>query len=154
MLHSASAQKRGFAGDRTFQVTDRNGKYCTPRDEDKVKLFHVRCRLDGDSLHLDVPNKQLNKQRVAPLWVQLSAPTTPAVVEVLAAPKPITLRDYGDKAAAWLEAATGIEGCRLTGIGDGYERKVEVNESQGDAIVWPPQAQSLCCSAHPSRPTT
>ena len=46
----------------------------------------------------------------------------------------VKLQDYGDEVARWLQTATGIENARLTGIGAGYKRIVEVNPDQGDKI--------------------
>ena len=46
----------------------------------------------------------------------------------------MTLDDYGDDVAKWLEKATGIKGCRLTGIGESFDRSSLVNKDQGDPI--------------------
>ena len=55
-LNCAVPTARGFRGDRTLQVTDENGKYCTPRESDKAKLFHIRTELNGSFLALSAPN--------------------------------------------------------------------------------------------------
>jgi uncharacterized protein YcbX len=55
-------------------------------------------------------------------------------VEVLEAVDKMTLQDYGNEAAAWMEQATGIVGCRLTGVGSNWDRTSRVNPDQGDAI--------------------
>merc|ERR1719220_1940664 len=44
-LAQALVLPMGFQGDRAFQVTDAQGNYCTPRDEDKARLFRVACVL-------------------------------------------------------------------------------------------------------------
>lgn len=47
------------------------------------------------------------------LDINLTTADTKAVkVEVLEAPEELTLQDYGDEAAAWLEKATDISKCR------------------------------------------
>lgn len=129
-LDCAIPTPQGFEGDRMLQVTDGNGKYCTPRDPDKAKLFQISVELWGDGLTLEAPNME------QPLDLDLTTTntTTPVKVEVLEAPEKLTLQDYGDKAAAWLEQATGIPKCRLTGIGPEFERFAQVNSAQGDAI--------------------
>ena len=121
---------RGFEGDRTLQVVDANGKYCTPRDKDKSKLFHVTVELWGS-------NKLIFKSPYVEDILEIDLDDNKAAsvkVDVLEAPEKLTLIDYGNDVAAWLEKATGIKGCRLTGIGDEYERTSLVNNDQGDAI--------------------
>ena len=129
-LDAATPTARGFEGDRMAQVTDKNGKYCTPRDPDKAKLFHVKAEVWGDALLLlKSPNVD------EPLELDLDKfKTDPVKVEVLESPEKLTLQDYGNEAAAWFEKATGIPGCRLTGIGDDFDRSSRVNSDQGDAI--------------------
>ena len=51
-LDTATPTARGFEGDRMAQVTDAAGKYCTPRDPDKEKLFHVQPEIWGNTLVL------------------------------------------------------------------------------------------------------
>lgn len=128
----AAATRRGFEGDRAAQVTDKDGMYCTPRDVGKEKLFHVKPELldDGKKLRLTAPGA------TEPLEIDISTATKGTVVTAEAMDTPgVKLRDYGDAAAAWLEQATGIAGCRLTGIGgDEFDRTVKVNPDQGDAV--------------------
>lgn len=126
-VQSATATPRGFEGDRLFQCTDKHGKYCTPRDDDKARLFKVSPRYEGESLVLraaNMPELRLARDAIA-ARVQC---------EVLCAPKPLTLLDAGDEAAAWLEAATQIPGVRLTGLPRDSDRVVVVNQDQGDAV--------------------
>jgi len=128
-LDCATPTARGFEGDRIAQVTDKNGKYCTPRDKDKGKLFLVSPEIWGEGLTFKSPDVD------EPLELDLStATTTPVKVEVLEAPEKLTLQDYGDEAAAWFQKATGIPDCRLTGIGPDFQRSSMVNPAQGDAI--------------------
>lgn len=129
-LDCATPTAQGFEGDRVAQVTDKDGKYCTPRDQDKAKLFQTKVEIWGDGLTLTSPDVE------EPLELDLAtAKTTPVQVEVLGAePDKLTLVDYGDEAAAWFQKATGIPGCRLTGIGPEFQRSSLVNPDQGDAI--------------------
>lgn len=128
-LDCATPTPRGFEGDRILQVTDKNGKYCTPRDKDKAKLFQTKVEIWGDGLTFKSPEVE------DPLELDLAtAKTTPVKVEVNEAPDKLTLQDYGDEAAVWFQKATGIPGCRLTGIGPEFERSSMVNPAQGDAI--------------------
>ena len=128
-LDTVTPTVRGFQGDRMFQVTDKDGKYCTPRDKDKSKLFLVNAELWGDLLILKSPHVK------APLEIDLEkSKKIPVKVEVLEAPDKLLLEDYGDEVASWLEKATGIPGCRLTGIGDEFVRHSKVNDDQGDVI--------------------
>mmetsp|Transcript_65274 Transcript_65274/g.123652 ORF Transcript_65274/g.123652 Transcript_65274/m.123652 type:complete len:347 (+) Transcript_65274:37-1077(+) len=123
---------RGFEGDRVLQVTDSDGKFCTPRDKDKVRLFHVCCQLD------DLDTLTLSYGDLKPLSVSLSKTTSTVRAKILGAPRPNDnyemLLDYGDEVATWLASATGIEGCRLTGIGPDYHRTVFVNPKQADDV--------------------
>jgi uncharacterized protein YcbX len=128
-LDTATPTSQGFEGDRIAQVTDKNGKYCTPRDEDKAKLFQTQPEIWGSGLTFQSPHVD------EPFEIDLAtAKSTPVKVEVLDAPEKLTLQDYGDEAAAWFEKATGIPGCRLTGIGPDFDRSSMVNPAQGDAI--------------------
>jgi uncharacterized protein YcbX len=134
VVDEATPTIRGFEGDRIAQVTDKNGKYCTPRDRDKAKLFHVQVEIWGDSLILKVPPVK-EEEEEQPLELNLvTAKTTPLTVEVNEAVEKLTLHDYGDEVAAWMEQATGIVGCRLTGVGPDWNRNSRVNPDQGDAI--------------------
>lgn len=129
-LDCATPTERGFEGDRIIQVTDKDGKYCTPRDEDKAKLFQVEVEIWGDGITL----KAAEMEETLELDLA-TAKTTPANVEVMAMEtKKVTLQDYGDEAAVWIQKATGIPGCRLTGVGPDFNRDAEVNPDQGDAI--------------------
>ena len=129
-LNCAIPADRGFRGDRILQVTDENGRCCTPREPDKAKLFHIRSELNGNCLALSAPNMKTN------LHLDLvQADTTPVRAEVIGLSKQkFALQDYGNEAASWLENATGIPKCRLTGIGPKFNRLCEVNPKQGDII--------------------
>jgi len=133
-VDAAVPTPRGFAGDRIAQVTDANGKFCTPRAPDKVKLFHVQAEVWGDDrLILRTPHVEDS------IEVDTSTENTflPKKVEVLCAPDKLELLDYGDDAAQWLEKATGIQsvpGCRLTGMGPTFNRSSVINPDQGDTI--------------------
>lgn len=127
----ATTTRRGFKGDRVAQVTDKDGVYCTPRDKEKEKLFHVKPEIlnDGKKLRLTAPGAD------GPFELDISAAAKGKSVTAEAMDTPgVKLRDYGDAAAAWIEKATGIVGCRLTGIGDEYDRTVKVNPDQGEAV--------------------
>ena len=128
-VQSAKPTARGFEGDRIAQVTDNKNKYCTPRDKDKAKLFHVCPELEGSRLKVTAPNmKETLELDIS------SGPTKEVMVEVIETPGKLPLEDYGPAAAKWIEEATSIPGCRLTGIGKSFDRKVRVNEAQGDPI--------------------
>eukprot|EP00563_Minutocellus_polymorphus_P021084 CAMPEP_0197717570 /NCGR_PEP_ID=MMETSP1434-20131217/2061_1 /TAXON_ID=265543 /ORGANISM="Minutocellus polymorphus, Strain CCMP3303" /LENGTH=342 /DNA_ID=CAMNT_0043302119 /DNA_START=30 /DNA_END=1058 /DNA_ORIENTATION=- len=122
---------RGFAGDRIAQVTDANGKYCTPREKDKAKLFQVQAEVWGDDrLILRSPDVEESIE----VDTGTEKTLTSQSVEVLGAPEKLTLLDYGDEAAAWLEKATGIPGCRLTGMGPSFDRSSVINPDQEEAV--------------------
>eukprot|EP00322_Chrysochromulina_rotalis_P024621 CAMPEP_0115858584 /NCGR_PEP_ID=MMETSP0287-20121206/16174_1 /TAXON_ID=412157 /ORGANISM="Chrysochromulina rotalis, Strain UIO044" /LENGTH=361 /DNA_ID=CAMNT_0003312855 /DNA_START=114 /DNA_END=1199 /DNA_ORIENTATION=+ len=128
----SSALARGFEGDRIFQCTDRNGKYCTPRDEDKSKLLKVQPDFVSSS-------KILLKAEGVPttytIDLKRAEKDTPTVdAEVLCCLEKLPLLDFGDEAAAWLEESTGITGVRLTGMPSKCQRFVRVNPDQGDPI--------------------
>mmetsp|Transcript_13703 Transcript_13703/g.20198 ORF Transcript_13703/g.20198 Transcript_13703/m.20198 type:complete len:342 (-) Transcript_13703:104-1129(-) len=130
-LDTATPTPRGFEGDRIAQIIDKNGKYCTPRDKDKTKLFHVQVEIWGDALLF----KSRHVADGEPFELDVKkTKTTPKSAEVLMVPDNITLQDYGDEVAAWFEKATGIPGCRLTGIGSDFDRSSQVNADQGEAI--------------------
>ena len=123
---------RGFSGDRMFQCTDSAGMYCTPRDDDKVRLFHVKPALSISGV------LTLRAQGIDPLICELSRAVTQRVsCSVLCAPSKIELLDYGDAVAEWLQRATGISGVRLTGLTDDCGRVVCVNPDQGDPHLGP-----------------
>ena len=122
---------RGFAGDRIAQVTDANGKYCTPREKDKDKLFHVQAEVWGDDrLILRSPDVE----ETIEIDTSTEKTFTSKSVEVSGAPAKLELLDYGDDAAQWLEKATGIPGCRLTGMGPTFNRSSVINPDQGEEI--------------------
>ena len=127
-VSSARVTSSGFENDRVAQVTDAHGKYCTPRDPDKSNLFHVRPSLKGAILKLEAPRAD-----EAFTLDLASAPTEAVSAEAMDSPG-TALRDYGQPVADWLQRATGIKGCRLTGIGEGYGRTVKINPDQGDTI--------------------
>lgn len=136
-LLKATAVATGFSGDRMLQVVDEEGNYCTPRDEDKVWLFHVRCSLHANRLTLSIAHKFKGLGQ-SPLTIDLDKPVGTAKAKVLGVPRPHDnyerLVDYGDEVGIWLELATGIERCRLVGIGPEYGRTVMLNPKQGDEV--------------------
>lgn len=137
---TAFATEHGFKNDRIAQVVDKTGMYCTPRDKDNAKLFHVKPELEDGVLTLSAPD-------VAPLTIDLNATkTTTTLATPMAGPK-VTLQDYGNDVAKWFERATGMKGCRLAGMGDGYVRHVVVNEEQGDEVPTPKAPISLADEA-------
>jgi len=140
-LARACVLPRGFEGDREFQVTDADGKYCTPRDEDKARLFQIRCKLTPRLLTLCSPGGSPD------LHVDRAMATRPVDVKVLCAPSMQRLQDFGEEAAAWLQDATGIEGCRLSGIGAGYSRTVQYNPKQEEPVPMPNAPLSLADEA-------
>lgn len=132
MQGTALALAEGFQGDRSFQVTDGDGKFCTPRTKGMEKLFHVRCLLSKLQLRLSLSSDPALPDCV----VDVQAQPTEVVATVLAVPAPVeeVLLDYGDAAAKWLEKATGIRGCRLHGISSRYGRTVVMNPKVGEAV--------------------
>jgi uncharacterized protein YcbX len=128
-LGKATATARGFEGDRIAQVTDKNGECCTSREQDKARLFQVAPIFDGRCLRLGAPGADATMELDIVTTV-----STPVQVKHNEAPHKLRLDDYGDEVATWLEKATGIPGCRLSAIGQGFKRNVNVNEAQGDAI--------------------
>jgi uncharacterized protein len=129
-VSEAVVTPRGFEGDRIAMVVDANGKCCTSRDKDKAKLFHVHVDLDADKDIITLTSPAA----YYPLEVDLNKTAPSGKITHNEAPGELQLVDYGNIAAAWLELATGIIGCRLTGIGEDYQRKVLVNASQGDVV--------------------
>lgn len=122
----------GFKGDRVFQVTA-NGKFCTPRAKGMEKLFHIRCLLSELQLRLSL----CSDPNLPDCVIDLKAPTTEVEATILGAPRPNMeeiLLDYGDVAARWLQKATSIENCRLTGISTRYGRTVVMNPKVGDEV--------------------
>jgi len=130
-VRSAKVTPRGFEGDRIAMVVDNKGKCCTSRDLNKAALFHVFPTFDADSNSLTLASESA----FYPLQVDL-AKTAPATNKIThnEAPGNLQLADYGNVAASWLETATHITGCRLTGISNDYQRKCLVNPDQGDAL--------------------
>jgi len=142
---SAMACPRGFAGDRMFQVTDSEGRFCTPREVDKKKLFHVK-----PSLSKDYTTLKLEMEGQPDLVVDMKkAKKTDVVVEVLVAKEKQAMFDFGDAPAAWLAKATDIEGCRLSGFigAKQYVRQVQFNPKQEDKIPVPGAGVSLADEA-------
>ena len=133
---TATPTVRGFQGDRVAQVTDANGKYCTPRDKGKEKLFHVQVKFAaaGKESSLVLTSQHMPKESASHSIDLKNTETKPVQVEVLEAPAPLTLRDYGNATATWLAQATGISGCRLTAMGPEFDRSVRVNPAQGEAL--------------------
>lgn len=129
-VDTATPTPRGFDGDRVAQLTDADGKYCTPRDPDKAKLFHVAVEIWGDNV-LVFKSPHVNESYELNIN---SVKATPRSVEVLDSPTNLTLHDYGDDVAEWFEKATDIPGCRLTGIGSDFDRSSRINADQGEAI--------------------
>mmetsp|Transcript_17005 Transcript_17005/g.24102 ORF Transcript_17005/g.24102 Transcript_17005/m.24102 type:complete len:350 (-) Transcript_17005:32-1081(-) len=135
-VQSAMATSRGFEYDRMAQVTDKNKTYCTPREEGKRKLFHVKVVSlpantdEKRTLTLSSPHAEEN------FSLDVDGPTTTVTTKVLGSTgdQEHTLQDYGDDVATWLQKATSIPDCRLTGIGETYTRSVCVNPDQGDDV--------------------
>lgn len=119
----------GFQHDRILQVSDKDAKFCTPREEDKARLFYVAADVDANEvLTLKADDDTIR--------VNLGEKTSKTTVEIISEEtKP--LEDYGEEVASWLEKHTGIPGCRLTGIGSEFQRQPVINEDQGDPV---PQA--------------
>ena len=86
-LDVATPTARGFAGDRLAQVTDETGKYCTPREKGKEKLFHVQAEIWGNSLTLKSPHGALEPLQVDLDQVGDNKNTKPVQVEVLDEPE-------------------------------------------------------------------
>ena len=147
-VQEASVTPKGFVGDRVAMVVDKDGKCCTSRDKDKAKLFHVHADIDMDAKKLTLTSAAA----FYPLEVDLTKSAPANNITHNEAPGELQLADYGNVAAAWLETATGIDGCRLTGIGDEYKRQVLLNYSQGQEVPTPNAPVSLADEA-PLPPT-
>jgi uncharacterized protein YcbX len=128
---AAKATPLGFENDRIAQFTDGKGSVCTPRAEGNSKLFHIRpsyAASQGNTIiTLAFPGQD-------PISLDTSKSSTKEVVVEAMDTSKVTLQDHGDEVSQWLEKATGIKECRLTGIGSNYKRNVHVNADQGDAI--------------------
>jgi uncharacterized protein YcbX len=122
----AVATDLGFENDRIAQVSDSKGNYCTPRDKKCAKLFRITTKIQNKTLTLSASDK-------SDLVIDLNGKTKPTLAVPMIGPK-VKLQDFGDDVATWLQTATGIEGARLTAIGAGYNRVVEVNPDQNDPI--------------------
>jgi uncharacterized protein YcbX len=141
-VKEAVATDRGFENDRIAQVSNviDGNKYCTPRDRKYSKLFHVKVEIK-DTSAVNVTNANNKKTTLVlsspdapkPMEVNLAGKTKAIMAVPMVGPK-VKLQDYGDAVAKWLERITSVKGCRLTGIGAGYTRIVEVNPDQGDAV--------------------
>jgi uncharacterized protein YcbX len=134
-VQTAVATELGFQNDRIAQVSDKDGNYCTPRDRACTKLFHVKPTLvftDDNNTKLVLSAPQYADSSLEIDLVHHSK-TKPTLAVPMTGPK-VTLQDYGDDVASWLETVTSIKGCRLTVIGDGYQRTVEVNPDQKDPV--------------------
>lgn len=144
-VQTATVTPRGFEGDRVAMVVDKDGNCCTSRDKDKAKLFYVHPEIDTDANQMTLTTAAAV---FYPLEVNLTkyAPTL-TKIKHNEAPGELQLVDYGNVAAQWMETATGITGCRLTGIGDDYKRKVLVNDSQGNPVPTPDAPVSLADEA-------
>lgn len=134
-VDTATATETGFVGDRVAMVVDKDGKCCTPRDSSS-HLFHVTPTIDIDSDTITLTSRSGTTYGVSdPLVIDLSKTKSPGIkVKHNEASKPLTVDDYGNVAASWLETVTGIKECRLVGIGDDYKRQVFVNRAQGDPV--------------------
>lgn len=137
---------RGFLGDRVFQVTQK-GKHCTPRDPSMAALFHLRCALSPSSerrcLTLSMPRKADVPEMVIDLQQQVTTTVRVTCEGLDAAPRPdndrVSLQDYGDTVAEWLQRNVGIPEARLAGIPEGrlasgcaeYQRTMIMNPKQG-----------------------
>ena len=142
-VNSAQVTARGFSYDRFAQVSDSDGNYLTPRDKANVRLFLVRPTIvnheqsSGTHLHLTCSDAFGSDQQTAPFMIQnlnkvIKKSTTKEVTPMIG-PK-VKVKDLGDDVAKWLSKITKIEDCRLTVIGPEYDRSVEMNPDQGEAI--------------------
>jgi len=138
-VEQAIATDAGFCGDRVMQVTDAQGRFCTPREPANARLFHLKCTKPTE--HGDVVlmapsmNTPLNVNTKGPsggeLWPELTSEILCGNLRPPADQKEL-LQDLGDEVSEWLTTATGIPGARLRGIGPGYKRYVCLNPKQGD----------------------
>jgi len=150
-VETATTTPRGFENDRVAQVIDKDGAFCTPRDEKHTKLFHVTPRFTTDTgtgtgstngQRLVLQTRNLAEEDVIEIdWSNDTnnegvgnTSRTSITAEAMDTPGRVKLQDYGDNVAAWMERATGIEGCRLAGIGSDFERHVQVNPDQGEPV--------------------
>jgi len=112
-VKEAIATELGFENDCIAQVSDKDGQYCTPSEQKFAKLFHIKPMLKNKKLVLSASGADSSFE------VDLANDKTkPTLAVPMIGPK-VKLQDYGDEVSSWLETATGIQGCRLTGIGDG-----------------------------------
>eukprot|EP00242_Pyramimonas_sp_CCMP2087_P015780 CAMPEP_0198209092 /NCGR_PEP_ID=MMETSP1445-20131203/12405_1 /TAXON_ID=36898 /ORGANISM="Pyramimonas sp., Strain CCMP2087" /LENGTH=334 /DNA_ID=CAMNT_0043882727 /DNA_START=111 /DNA_END=1112 /DNA_ORIENTATION=- len=140
-VKEAIATELGFENDRIAQVSDQNGKYCTPREKKYAKLFHVKPTLKQNKLVLSAAEADSSFELDL-----VDGKTKSTSAEPMIGPR-VILQDHGDDFSSWLETATGIQGCRLTAIGDGYNREVEVNPDQNDPLPFAAPPVSLADEA-------
>jgi uncharacterized protein YcbX len=134
-VESACITARGLEHDRMLQCSSAlTGKVCTPRDDECARLFHVSPIIDSQGmLTLSSPfvdgalSVDLNTMRTTERLCGLISALGPEAVR-------LKLEDYGDDVASWLEAATGIQGARLTGMPDKCERPMVVNPNQQEPL--------------------
>jgi uncharacterized protein len=127
-VNEAVATDHGFVNDRIAQISDPAGKYCTPREKKFEKLFHVAQALVNGKLILSSPDAGSSFE------VDLANSKTEPTVAVSMTGQKVTLQDYGDAVSSWLTKAIGVQGCRLTGMGDKYTRTVELNPDQNEPV--------------------
>lgn len=133
-LQQAKVTARGFEYDRIMQVTHASTKeYCTPRDPQYAKLFHIQPTFldkDLDTLVLTAPNFQETCQVSLKPSSLSSKSCTP-----MTGPK-VMLEDYGAVVSKWLCQVVGVPTGTLssTGIGKKYRRWVQVNPDQKEPL--------------------
>jgi len=140
-VKQAIATELGFENDRIAQVSDQNGKYCTPREKKYAKLFHIKPTLQHNKVVLSAVEADSSFELDL-----VDGNTKSTIAETIIGPR-VVLQDHGDDFSSWLETATGIQGCRLTAIGDGYNRAVEVNPDQNDPLPFAAPPVSLADEA-------
>lgn len=130
-LEEANATETGFENDRLAQVSDADGKYCTPRDKKYEKLFQIQTKLKTETTELVLSSPYASGELKVDLKNDNATKTTDAVPVTGPAVK---LQEYGDQVTKWIEQATGVGGLRLTKIGEEYKRIVEVNPGQNEPL--------------------
>lgn len=131
-VKEAVVTEHGFVNDRIAQISDSAGMYCTPREKKFEKLFHITQALINGKLILSSPESGSTS-----LEIDLANSKTKPIVAKSMTGQNVVLQDYGDDVSLWLKNAVGIEGCRLTGMGDKYARTVELNPDQNEPVPVP-----------------
>uniref|UniRef100_A0A7S2WCJ0 MOSC domain-containing protein n=1 Tax=Eucampia antarctica TaxID=49252 RepID=A0A7S2WCJ0_9STRA len=134
-LKKAVTTENGFENDRMAQISDADGKYCTPRNKKYAPLFHIEPKLLSllsSPTEMVLCSANVSQEITIDLQNDDVTKTTDAIPMI--GPK-VKLQEYGDAVTEWIQEATGgLEGLRLTRIGSQYKRLVEVNPDQNEQL--------------------